>query len=199
MMARRRLRLPCGRCCRDHELERRQSRKRSPATSRTWPPRRLDEATWYDELEAMWGRKWGACEHRQAPHCHAPPKPTSRHFGAERVIHEFERAAQPNAEIILEGEDDHTVGSARILFTPGHTKGHTVLLWRDEYLFVGDHFGTRAVCWHSWDAQIESTRKLEVLIGVEWVFHGHGKWLPVPSGDFPNVIGQRVREMAAER
>ena len=85
--------------------------------------RRLDEATWYDELEAMWGRKWGACDHRQAPHCHAPPKPTSRHFGAERVIHEFERAAQPNAEIILEGEDDHTVGSARILFTPGHTKG----------------------------------------------------------------------------
>lgn len=23
------------------------------------PPRRLDEITWFDELEAMWGRKWG--------------------------------------------------------------------------------------------------------------------------------------------
>ena len=64
------------------------------------------------------------------------------HFAAERVIHEFERAAQPDAEIILEGEEDHTVGGARILFTPGHTKGHMVLLWRDVFLFVGDHFAS---------------------------------------------------------
>ena len=121
------------------------------------------------------------------------------YFGAERVIHEFERTAQPDAEIILEGEDDHTVGSARILFTPGHTKGHMVLLWRGAYLFVGDHFAPSTVCWHSWDAQIESTRKLDVLTGVEWVFPGHGKWFPVPPRDFPKVIGQRVVKMVAER
>ena len=121
------------------------------------------------------------------------------YFGAERVIHEFERAAQPDAEIILEGEDDHKVGSARILFTPGHTKGHMVLLWRSAYLFVGDHFASSTHCWHSWDAQIESTRKLDGLAGVEWVFPGHGKWFPVPSEDFPNVIRHRVRKMVAER
>jgi hypothetical protein len=23
------------------------------------PPKRLDDVTWFDELEAMWGRKWG--------------------------------------------------------------------------------------------------------------------------------------------
>ncbi len=120
-------------------------------------------------------------------------------FGAERVIHEFERAAQPGAEIILEGEDDHKVRSARILFTPGHTKGHMVLLWRDAYLFVGDHFAPSTACWHSWDAQIESTRKLDDLTGVEWVFPGHGKWFPVPPRDFPKVIRQRVRKMVAER
>ena len=51
-------------------------------------------------------------------------------FGAERVIHELERAAQPDAEIILERADEHQVGSARLLFTPGHTAGHMVLLWR---------------------------------------------------------------------
>ena len=121
------------------------------------------------------------------------------YFGAERVIHEFERAAQPDAEIVLEGEDDHQVGSARILFTPGHTKGHMVLLWRDECLFVGDHFASRAVCWHSWDAQIESTRKLDVLTGVEWVFPGHGKWFPVPPGDFQKVIADKARKMSADR
>jgi glyoxylase-like metal-dependent hydrolase (beta-lactamase superfamily II) len=68
------------------------------------------------------------------------------YFGAERVIHELERAAQPDAEIILEGADDHDVGGARILFTPGHTKGHMVLLWRGAYLFVGDHFASSTFC-----------------------------------------------------
>ena len=121
------------------------------------------------------------------------------YFGAERVIHEFERAAQPDAEIILEGEGDHEVGSARILFTPGHTQGHMVLLWRGAYLFVGDHFASSTFCWHSWSAQIESTRKLDVLAGVAWVFPGHGKWFPVPAGDFPSLIRDRVRKMDAER
>ncbi len=120
-------------------------------------------------------------------------------FGADRVIHEFERAAQPDAEIILDGEGDHDVGSARIFFTPGHTKGHMVLLWRGKYLYVGDHFASRAFCWHSWGAQIESTGKLEVLTGVKWVFPGHGKWFQIPPGGFPKVIRQRVRKMVAER
>ena len=121
------------------------------------------------------------------------------YFGAKRIIHEFERAAQPDAEIILEGENDHKVGSARILFTPGHTKGHMVLLWREAYLFVGDHFASSAYCWHSWDAQIESTRKLDTLTRVEWVFPGHGKWFSVPPRAFPKVIRQRARSMDAER
>ena len=120
------------------------------------------------------------------------------HFGAKRVIHEFEKAAQPAAETILEGEADHTVGSARILFTPGHTKGHMVLLWKGTSLFVGDHFASSTYCWHSWDAQIESTRRLALLTGVEWVLPGHGKWFQVPQGDFPKVINRRVQAMAAE-
>jgi glyoxylase-like metal-dependent hydrolase (beta-lactamase superfamily II)/ferredoxin len=120
-------------------------------------------------------------------------------FGAKRIIHEFERAAQPDAEIILEGKDDHEIGSARIMFTPGHTEGHLVLLWRQSYLFVGDHFASSAYCWDSWDGQIESTRKLGVLTAVEWVFPGHGKWFEVAPDDFPNVIRKRVDKMVAER
>lgn len=121
------------------------------------------------------------------------------HFGAERVIHRYEKAAQPDAEMILEGEGDHRVGGARILFAPGHTKGHMVLLWRDTYLFIGDHFASIAYCRHSWDEQIESTRKLGVLTELEWVFPGHGKRFPVPAGGFPKVIRQRVVKMVAER
>lgn len=123
----------------------------------------------------------------------------AEHFGANRVVHALEKAAQPDAEIILDGAGDHDVGGARILFTPGHTKGHMVLVWQGKYLFVGDHFGSRAVCWHSWDLQIESTGKLAALTEIEWVFPGHGKWFQVPAGDFPEVIGRRVRKMAADR
>ena len=149
-----------------------------------------------NNIEAMGGVDYISLTHRDDV-SDAPDY--AAHFGAERVIHEFERAAQPDAEIILEGEEDHTVSGARILFTPGHTKGHMVLLWRDAFLFVSDHFASSTYCWHSWDEQIESTRKLEVLTGVKWVFPGHGKWFPVPPGDFKTVIGERVRTMVAER
>ena len=148
-----------------------------------------------DNLEAMGGLDYIFLTHRDDV---SDAHKYAARFGAERVIHELERAAQPDAEIILEGADEHQVGSARLLFTPGHTAGHMVLLWRGIYLFVGDHFAPRAVCWHSWGEQIESTGKLEALNGVEWVFPGHGKWFPVPPGDFPKVIGQKVRTMAAQ-
>ena len=121
------------------------------------------------------------------------------HFGARRVIHAFEKDAQPGAEIVLKGSGDHDVGSARIIFTPGHTRGHMVLLWRGKCLFVGDHFASRQVSWYSWPAQIESTEKLRALTAVEWVFPGHGKWLPVPPGDFPDFIADKVRKMNAQR
>ena len=149
-----------------------------------------------NNMEAMGGLDYIFLTHRDDV---SDAHKYAAHFGADRVIHEFERAAQPDAEIILDGEGDHDVGGARILFTPGHTKGHMVLLWRGAYLYVGDHFASRAFCWHSWGAQIESTGKLEVLTGVEWVFPGHGKWFLVPPGDFPKLIRQRVRKMIAQR
>ena len=65
-------------------------------------------------------------------------------------------------------------------------------------MFVGDHFTSRAICWHSWEAHNESTRKLEVLAGVQWVFPGHGKRFPVSPGNFPTKIRQRVRKMASQ-
>ncbi len=68
--------------------------------------------------------------------------------------------------------------------TPGHTRGHMVLLHRDKFLFTGDHLawsptrGTltafRSVCWYSWP---EQTRSMERLLDYrfEWVLPGHGR------------------------
>jgi len=50
--------------------------------------------------------------------------------------------------------------------TPGHTKGHAVFLYRDTFLFTGDHlawsetrghlYAFRSACWYSWPEQIKS-------------------------------------------
>ena len=148
-----------------------------------------------NRIEAMGGLDYIFLTHRDDV---SDADKYAAHFGADRIIHVFERTAQPDAEIVLEGEGDHVVGSGDILFTPGHTKGHMVLVWQDTYLFVGDHFASRAVCWHSWPKQIASTTRLETLSGVEWVFPGHGKWFQVPPGHFPEMIRERVRKMTAQ-
>lgn len=129
----------------------------------------------------------------------------ARHFKAARIIHKLEAHAQKDAEMILEGEDAYPMDSGEIFHTPGHTAGHLVLLWEKRYLFTGDHyayiprlkrFGSfRDACWHSWDVQIESVRRLAAFEQVEWVFPGHGKWYPVAPGRFPEIVRSSVAWM----
>ncbi len=135
----------------------------------------------------------------------------ARHFGAERIIHRLDSDAQPDAERILESEGDQVerIGEAEIYFTPGHTRGHHVLLWRKRYLFTGDHFAWlpardrfgsfRDACWFDWETQIESVRRMRDFQEVEWVFPGHGRWGPVRSGEFPEIVDRAVADMIAAR
>ncbi len=147
-----------------------------------------------NKIEAMGGLQYIFLTHRDDV---SDADKYAAHFGAKRIIHEYEKAAQPDAEIILKGEGDHDVGSAGILFTPGHTKGHMVLSWQEKYLFIGDHFASKPYCWYSWDDQIESTKRLGDLSKFEDIFPGHGKWFSVSPGDFPSEIEKRVATMAA--
>jgi hypothetical protein len=70
------------------------------------PPRRLDEATWYDELEAMWGRKWGACSTIGKLRTAMVTRPTDAyietvvgHFGSDaRALNLGSNAHRPDAE-----------------------------------------------------------------------------------------------------
>jgi glyoxylase-like metal-dependent hydrolase (beta-lactamase superfamily II)/ferredoxin len=104
-------------------------------------------------------------------------------FKAQRIIHELDSGAQAQAEILLtEGRkfDDRF----EVIPTPGHTRGHCVLLYQNEYLFTGDHLAwdrdTQAleawpdVCWYDWDEQKKSLKKL-VDYQFEWVLPGHGQ------------------------
>jgi glyoxylase-like metal-dependent hydrolase (beta-lactamase superfamily II) len=67
--------------------------------------------------------------------------------------------------------------------TPGHTRGHVVFLYRNKFLFTGDHLAWspnrqtltafRSVAWYSWPEQIRSMEKL-LDYEFEWVLPGHG-------------------------
>ena len=127
------------------------------------------------------------------------------HFGAQRIIHRADAAAQPDAEILLDG-DAATVLAPEFtaIPTPGHTRGHCVLLHR-EYLFTGDHLdfdrdrGTlaawRSVCWYSWPEQLESLARLRAY-DFSWVLPGHGQRVHQPPAEMRRQLDVLVRHAA---
>ena len=109
-----------------------------------------------------------------------------QHFGCERILHVDEITSNTqNVEIKLEGtEAVEFAPDLLIIPVPGHTKGHTVLLYKQKYLFTGDHlawsphlqhlYAFRRFCWYSWEKQLVSMEKL-AQYSFEWVLPGHGR------------------------
>jgi glyoxylase-like metal-dependent hydrolase (beta-lactamase superfamily II)/ferredoxin len=104
------------------------------------------------------------------------------HFGCNRIIHRAD-AGWIKAEQLLEGQEATALDKDLLAIpSPGHTRGHAVLLYRNKYLFTGDHLAYEAdrleafrdVCWYSWDKQTESMKKL-LDYRFEWVLPGHGR------------------------
>ena len=106
------------------------------------------------------------------------------HFGCDRVIHRREGRVVP-AEHVLEGRAPVSLGEdLTAVPTPGHTRGHTVLHYKDKFLFTGDHLAWsprheqliafRERNWYSWS---ETTKSMADLTGYrfEWVLPGHGR------------------------
>ncbi|HWS89254.1 MAG TPA: MBL fold metallo-hydrolase [Pyrinomonadaceae bacterium] len=131
----------------------------------------------------------------------------ARHFKATRVMHADDNAARYGVERVVEGE-----GAVRldrdllVIPTPGHTRGHSVLLYRDKYLFTGDHLAWsparrtltafRSACWYSWPAQTRSMRRL-LDYGFEWVLPGHGRIHHAPAVEMRAHLEDCVRWMEA--
>ncbi len=108
----------------------------------------------------------------------------SNKFGCERVMHADDGALRIGAERIIEGENAVQLNDDLLIIpTPGHTRGHMVFLYKDRFLFTGDHLAwspTRetltafpSVAWYSWAKQTESMAKL-AKYEFEWVLPGHG-------------------------
>lgn len=106
-------------------------------------------------------------------------------FGSTRIIHKADLSAQPSAEMVLEGREPITIGTGfEIIPTPGHSKGHCVLLYKNKFLFTGDHLywnreqqqlgAYERYCWYSWEEQKKSMSDL-LNYKFEWVLPGHGQ------------------------
>ena len=133
-------------------------------------------------IEQMGGIQVMVLSHRDDIADHAR---FAAHFGCPRVMHEGDGAARLGIEHVTSGDVPVGIDADLLLIpTPGHTRGHQVLLYRHRALFTGDHLawsparGTLAafhdVCWYSW---AEQTRSMEKLLAYrfEWVLPGHGR------------------------
>lgn len=159
------------------------------------------------ELEKRGGIKWMILSHQDDVADH---KKFHQHFGCQRVIHADDvNSDTADCELILEGPGPFELDSElKVITTPGHTKGHVCVNYRNKYLFTGDHLfvdtkmqtlvASRSVCWYSWPEQLKSIEKL-LSEQFAWVLPGHGGWMNVgPSGGhekFQSLLNNALRQI----
>jgi glyoxylase-like metal-dependent hydrolase (beta-lactamase superfamily II)/ferredoxin len=128
-------------------------------------------------------------------------------FGATRIIHRHELASQPAAERVIEGSEPVELAPDFLVIpTPGHTRGHCVLLHR-EFLFAGDHLwwsrnrgrlnASRDVCWYSWPEQVQSVARLKDY-RFEWVLPGHGERAHLAADEMRLQMQRLVAALAGQ-
>ena len=116
----------------------------------------------------------------------------AKRFGATRIIHREDAAAMPDAEWIVDGTEMVQLNPEfRMIPVPGHTPGSSALLYKDQFLFSGDHLwweprtqqlgSPRQLVW-SHDQLMRSIEKL-LAYQFEWVLAGHGDRIRLHSED----------------
>ncbi|WP_017300572.1 MBL fold metallo-hydrolase [Nodosilinea nodulosa] len=135
------------------------------------------------QLEALGGVRYMYLTHRDDVADHQQFRD---HFGCERILHTDDVTTDTaSVEIQLQGTDPIAFApDLTIIPVPGHSKGHTVLLYDNRVLFTGDHlawsvrlhqlYAFRRYCWYSWPEQVKSMEKLAGY-DFEWVLPGHGR------------------------
>jgi len=134
-------------------------------------------------LEAMGGVRYLYLTHRDDVADH---EKFHQHFQCDRLLHEDDlTSGTQSVEIKLSGQAPYQLAPDLLIIpVPGHTKGHTVLLYANKFLFSGDHlawserlqqlYAFREACWYSWAELGKSMEKLAAY-DFEWVLPGHGR------------------------
>jgi glyoxylase-like metal-dependent hydrolase (beta-lactamase superfamily II)/ferredoxin len=135
------------------------------------------------QIEALGGLEYLYLTHQDDVADH---QKWQKHFGCQRILHTDDvTSSTQEVEIKLsETETSELAPDLLIIPVPGHTRGHTVLLSNQKFLFTGDHlawspylkqlYAFRRFCWYSWSEQITSMEKL-AKYSFEWVLPGHGR------------------------
>jgi len=168
-----------------------------------------DSPRFVPELEraiaGLGGLRWIFLTHRDDV---ADADAYARHFGAKRLIHEADLDAEPDAEVVLRGSAPSSPAPGfTIVPVPGHTRGHCVLLYKEKFLFSGDHLegdektgrldAFRDFCWYDWREQTRSMAKL-LDYRFEWVLPGHGGALHLPPERMRSELAALVERMKTE-
>ena len=107
-----------------------------------------------------------------------------KRFNCTRTMHADDGAERHGMENVIRGSDPVALADDLLAIpVPGHTRGHVVFLYRNKFLFTGDHLAWspnrqtltafRSVAWYSWPEQIRSMEKL-LDYEFECVLPGHG-------------------------
>ena len=111
-------------------------------------------------------------------------------FNCPRLIHRADsRGIQ--TEQLLDGDEPVALDKDFLAIpVPGHTRGHIVILYKNKFLFTGDHLAWsdnrhgliafRDVAWYSWAEQTKSMKRL-LDYRFEWVLPGHGRRAHEPA------------------
>ncbi|PYQ14702.1 MAG: MBL fold metallo-hydrolase [Acidobacteria bacterium] len=133
-------------------------------------------------LEELGGVRWMFLSHRDDVADH---RRFRDRFGCERILHARDvTSGTRDVERKVEGDEPQRLDDDLLVVpVPGHTAGSAVLLYRERFLFTGDHLmatedgrrleAARDVCWYSWPEQVRSMEKL-LDLRFEWVLPGHG-------------------------
>lgn len=138
----------------------------------------------------------------------AEAKKYAERFHSVRIIHKEEIDSQPDSEKILDGYNPVVLSKDFLAIpTPGHTKGHCVLLYKNYFLFTGDHLrwsrgynklhASKSVCWYSWDKQIESIETL-LNYSFEWVLPGHGEKVKLLQNQMKDALLELINRIKSE-
>jgi glyoxylase-like metal-dependent hydrolase (beta-lactamase superfamily II)/ferredoxin len=131
----------------------------------------------------------------------------AKHFGAETIIHRGDVSGYPDANIVIDGDVAIDIQSGyKIIPTPGHTRGHCVLLYKEKFLFTGDHLEWNRdikhldvfedYCWYDFREQLNSVDKLNQFRFV-WILHGHGQRIKLTEDQIHGEIDLLVRSRYA--
>lgn len=159
--------------------------------------------TLVQRIEALGGVSLMVFSHRDDIADHAK---FHEHFNCPRVIHRADSGGMA-AEKLLEGDTAGPLDNELIAIpVPGHTRGHVVFLYRNRFLFTGDHLAWsdnrngliafRDVAWYSWREQTRSMRRL-LDYKFEWVLPGHGRRNHLPAPVMRTKLEECIRWMEA--